>query len=330
MGLFPIFMLGKIFSEPIRIILRYIFSLTGNMPVAIIIFSVIFTLLYACFDVYKTRISVRNQIAGHYANKFKDFASEPSVFDDNLTNIYKKCKVNQLSLILLNILGYFIFIQVINMIYTPLNSVYGFGDGQRAEILNFLIKNYKISESASDFEIINTIFNNIKDISQISGVPQYIYSITNSGISLFNINCLMPATFDITIIFPILLLITYLKNAIYSIKNAIKSKTNKAYALMTLNLFFLISIVSAVFIFPIVYFIFIFTYKLINVLLQKPMAKYKDKYVEVIGKQVVSECDAIYNKAKNEFEDIINKNNCEEKENDDSNIPVAVENESDK
>ena len=320
-------MFMNLLGKPFGLLLYGIFRLTNNLPVAIIILATFFTVVYYFFNLFKRRVSLRVQFAGRYAEKFKAFASSPNVFDNYLTKIYKTCKVNQLSSVIFGIIGLFLFMAIINVVYSPLSSAYGLSELQRETLLEFLVKNYKISNVSSDFTMLNTVFENSSNILLLENVPQVVEGILNTSTTLFGINFINPATFSsITILFPITFILLYIRNVVITIKSAINKKTNGSFALAGISIFFLVSIASSAFFFPLLYFLFILIYRVLNLLFTTINNKYFDKYLEKIKMEFKEKCDEIYNQAQEEFNKELALKNIEQNENEDSGELTVGEN----
>lgn len=297
-------MIITLIRKPFELILEGIFSLTGDLTTSVLIFSIIFGILYSFFNIWKRRVALRAQLAGVYARKFKEnFTSSPKIFDNYLTQIYKECSVTQISSLIFGIANFLLFISIIRMIYEPLVSAYGFSDVERNTLIEFLTKNFEIDKNASDFTVLNTIFNNEATILLKDSIPEAVNKILNTSISLFGVNFTASANLNsISIFVPIAFLILYATNVIKSIRVAIKEKTKGSIFGASLGVFFLVSIATSAFFMPLLYFVFIFGYRIVTLIFSVFDKRRTDNYIKKLNEKIKPKCDRLLQEAQFEYE----------------------------
>ncbi len=119
---------GRIVCLPFAALLRWMYSITGSYGVAIILFSLVITLVMFPFQMKSKRSMVRmGRLSGKQAELQKQYAKNQQKYQEELTKLYQEEGINPMGGCLWSLLPMFILVPLYSIIRQPITYFMGLG-----------------------------------------------------------------------------------------------------------------------------------------------------------------------------------------------------------
>lgn len=120
---------GKMISLPFAALLRWLYAFTGSYGLAIILFSLVVTLVMLPFQMKSKRSMVRmGRLSSKQAELQKRYAKDQQKYQEELAKLYQEAGVNPMSGCLWSLLPLFVLMPLYSIIRMPITYFMGISD----------------------------------------------------------------------------------------------------------------------------------------------------------------------------------------------------------
>jgi len=220
---------GRIVCLPFAALLRWMYSITGSYGVAIILFSLVITLVMFPFQMKSKRSMVRmGRLSSKQAELQKQYAKNQQKYQEELTKLYQEEGINPMGGCLWSFLPMFILIPLYSIIRQPITYFMGLSDDVCSALRETAISLGYAADSVNiayeQINLANFISRNWSSFEGTNGLIQMDYSFLGVDLSVMPQTALKGFTASWAVIG--LILIPVLAAGLQYIQTIVISRSN--------------------------------------------------------------------------------------------------------